>query len=903
MPTPENLTLQVSVNSGPQQTGAITVNNGDTLDLSPQNPSGITSLRYEIYGYPPGFTVPSGWSTDTDGITFYVITNGSAAPQITYPVSASIWGKLMFRATANSGLRNSEPAADLIDEDTAVQVLGPNGEEDIGYLEAGQFGGVMQWVRPLQNTIRVLSLLIGGGITPPATPAEDGGLAVASAGDLNYLLGAAVGDLAVWDGSAWVSSITDGVNPLIEAGNELLFDSSAQYIYGADASGLHFAAPWATGKGFAWELGSPDATLTFSQDVGLFLEYSTASSADGVGVQFQGQAGGTGGDGGPVNFYTGTSNNETGTWAAGLDFEASGGQYNGGTPIGASLAVSAGSVFGTGDATAGGYSFTTGAIADPTGTKVAGNFLVDVLNANAGTLGVFRVQFDSDPTVSLSVSETALTWGAGVVGPTITQTGKSVASPSATETLYILGQPNTGTGHGGDVVIKGGTTAGTIVGDVILDSAGDAIDDSGTIRGLVKIRSNGNDLVEFSGYSGGFNQRARFADGVYLDFHDHVDVAQFDQVLLTTRYNGSNALWLSPPAASGTSNTRNVAFFGPNYGNAIAFASMQRGIFLGNVQNAPTADPSSGGLFIWGDSSTTLNLRGAGSEKINFVNALALQVGGSDVVTATSTLVTVGAGALNIGGTNAAAGALRTINGTAGGWYSRNNADTQSVAVAFVGADDRVYIGDTTNSGGITLQGSTSHKLSVGGTIVGSWDAGGLSVVGSLSLDFSSSEVDVRRQNTTIYGSATGNVATIPQGKITVGGTPADLTSLSGVGLTNNTGIYARNLANTGNVRIAFVSTGDDIAIGDSVSGSDLYLDGNAQILAKVGGSAIGTWDSGGLTLATGKRLDVTDSIALGGGAAATLGTIGGSGPTAAAQLEWIEIEKGGAKRWIPAWS
>lgn len=49
--------------------------------------------------------------------------------------------------------------------------------------------------------------------------------------------------------------------------------------------------------------------------------------------------------------------------------------------------------------------------------------------------------------------------------------------------------------------------------------------------------------------------------------------------------------------------------------------------------------------------------------------------------------------------------------------------------------------------------------------------------------------------------------------------------------------------------------------------------------------------------------VDINNGIALGGGAAATLGTIGGAGPTAAAQAQWVQIEVGGVNHWIPAWT
>lgn len=50
-------------------------------------------------------------------------------------------------------------------------------------------------------------------------------------------------------------------------------------------------------------------------------------------------------------------------------------------------------------------------------------------------------------------------------------------------------------------------------------------------------------------------------------------------------------------------------------------------------------------------------------------------------------------------------------------------------------------------------------------------------------------------------------------------------------------------------------------------------------------------------------RLDINRGIALGGGGTATLGTVGGSGPTTAAQAQWLEIDIGGTPHWIPVWT
>jgi hypothetical protein len=69
------------------------------------------------------------------------------------------------------------------------------------------------------------------------------------------------------------------------------------------------------------------------------------------------------------------------------------------------------------------------------------------------------------------------------------------------------------------------------------------------------------------------------------------------------------------------------------------------------------------------------------------------------------------------------------------------------------------------------------------------------------------------------------------------------------------------------------------------------------------------TTPNGSATLSLALRInqaqhcDFQTNQALGGGAGATLGTIGGSGPTGAGQAQWLEIEIGGVTHWVPAWT
>jgi hypothetical protein len=51
------------------------------------------------------------------------------------------------------------------------------------------------------------------------------------------------------------------------------------------------------------------------------------------------------------------------------------------------------------------------------------------------------------------------------------------------------------------------------------------------------------------------------------------------------------------------------------------------------------------------------------------------------------------------------------------------------------------------------------------------------------------------------------------------------------------------------------------------------------------------------------QAIDVNDGVALGGGATATMGTIGGSGPTTAAQNQWLQASINGTTVWIPVWT
>lgn len=95
-----------------------------------------------------------------------------------------------------------------------------------------------------------------------------------------------------------------------------------------------------------------------------------------------------------------------------------------------------------------------------------------------------------------------------------------------------------------------------------------------------------------------------------------------------------------------------------------------------------------------------------------------------------------------------------------------------------------------------------------------------------------------------------------------------------------NGGIFAaRNAANSGDVRMLNSDGSNRVLVGDTTNDGGLVLQTAVDI----------KW---------GKAL-----VALGGGSAPTLGTIGGSGPATAAQNSWMRVlDSTGAAFFVPAW-
>lgn len=104
---------------------------------------------------------------------------------------------------------------------------------------------------------------------------------------------------------------------------------------------------------------------------------------------------------------------------------------------------------------------------------------------------------------------------------------------------------------------------------------------------------------------------------------------------------------------------------------------------------------------------------------------------------------------------------------------------------------------------------------------------------------------------------------------------------------------------------VEFLEPGITLSGGSVVTAATVFIanaptEGTTNNNALRVGSGLTSLDD--LEIRAGSFLDYNEIDALGGGAAATLGTIGGTGPTAAAQATWMEISIAGVAHWVALW-
>lgn len=156
--------LTVRVNGGSPTTGAITCAHEDTIRLRLAAPGSVQSCRFEIYGYPPGWSAPTGWTEDA---TSRVIYAESVTPDDFDLPASGTWGKWLLRAIVDG---------ETDDGVTALEIVSPNGLHALPAGEQGQFGGeAQQWAAHLEENLRTIDdgLAGGGGGSPSGAAGGD----------------------------------------------------------------------------------------------------------------------------------------------------------------------------------------------------------------------------------------------------------------------------------------------------------------------------------------------------------------------------------------------------------------------------------------------------------------------------------------------------------------------------------------------------------------------------------------------------------------------------------------------------------------------------------------------------------------------------------------------------------
>lgn len=320
--------------------------------------------------------------------------------------------------------------------------------------------------------------------------------------------------------------------------------------------------------------------------------------------------------------------------------------------------------------------------------------------------------------------------------------------------------------------------------------------------------------------------------------------------------------------------------------STVAGSTVNLGTVIGlEVQNPGVAlfQPSAGVENITANIGLRMNgvTFGGASRVVNVIQTNLAAATNVRVINATGTAQS------SFGGTINMTADLAGINfGASGDCFMAWAGPTNSLFMQFSTANgDQLHISNPSN-GRLLFQGGA-----------------GVSTVDEVNFNFS-------RFSLGAQAGAVGNqvgVFVAPTRTAAVGGEWSDflLTQAGNITLNAAMGLVAGWTINSPSITLGTgtVTTGCGLNIGGNPNQGTNRV-GLRIISNPSGGGGINAalWITAGLSRFDG-RVDINNAIALGGGAAATLGTIGATGPTAAAQATWVEIDVGGVAHWIPAWT
>lgn len=131
-----SIAARASINAGADQSGKITIVDGDVVQPKLADYTGVGTILWEIISYPTGFSTPSGWTAATG--RFY--WQGSAATGYVPPsidFTGAPWGMYWFRVTIDNGISGDDIDLDETrDETLAVEILSGSGLRDVPVVDS-----------------------------------------------------------------------------------------------------------------------------------------------------------------------------------------------------------------------------------------------------------------------------------------------------------------------------------------------------------------------------------------------------------------------------------------------------------------------------------------------------------------------------------------------------------------------------------------------------------------------------------------------------------------------------------------------------------------------------------------------------------------------------------------------
>jgi hypothetical protein len=159
--------VQVSIAGGGVASGLVPCAFGETVAITATDTTGWTAALWELPDFPPGLTLPTGWSLGVNGLYYFAPPNPTTPPPvITWPgTGVNNWGKLPIRLRVNNcpllpqvnGVPSPGYDPTLIDTGTIVSVVSPNkGMPGICATEAGQADALRQWAGQIMASLRLV---------------------------------------------------------------------------------------------------------------------------------------------------------------------------------------------------------------------------------------------------------------------------------------------------------------------------------------------------------------------------------------------------------------------------------------------------------------------------------------------------------------------------------------------------------------------------------------------------------------------------------------------------------------------------------------------------------------------------------------------------------------------------